>query len=499
MRLKRGIKIQLMVFAVIAVFAITFMFFGYMRIPAAFFGVGHYTVTVELPQAGGLYKEGNVTYRGVSVGRVVDVHLTDTGAAAVLSLKSGIDIPADLDAEVHSVSAVGEQYVALLPRERNAPSLKDGDVIPVSRTSIPPNINSLLASANRGLQAIPRDDLKTVVDESYAAVGGLGPDLSRLLNSTITLSKGARENLDSITTLIDKSKPLMESQIDSSDSIQAWASNVSAVTTQLKDRDESVAGLLTKGSQSTDEVRKLLDRVQPTLPVLLANLVSVGEVAVTYRDNIETLLVAVPQAVANVQGILVANAGTKQDYVGAYLSFNLNLNAPPPCTTGFLPVQQQRAPSFQDAPDIPEGNFYCRIPQDSQLTAVRGARNLPCVTRPGKRAATVKLCESDEEYVPLNDGFNWKGDPNATLSGQAIPQFPAGAAPPPPVGAPPPPPAGAPPPPPADRPPPVAIVEYDPATGEYVGPDGRVYTQHDLKRAGEEKSWQQMLIPPTGN
>ena len=51
---------------------------------------------------------------------------------------------------------------------------------------------------------------------------------------------------------------------------------------------------------------------------------------------------------------------------------------------------------------------------------VRGARNLPCETRPGKRAPTVKMCESDETYVPLNDGYNWKGDPNRTYSGQAI-------------------------------------------------------------------------------
>ena len=47
---------------------------------------------------------------------------------------------------------------------------------------------------------------------------------------------------------------------------------------------------------------------------------------------------------------------------------------------------------------------------------------------PGKRAPSVAMCESDENYVPLNDGFNWKGDPNATISGQAIPQLRPGTA-----------------------------------------------------------------------
>ena len=84
----------------------------------------------------------------------------------------------------------------------------------------------------------------------------------------------------------------------------------------------------------------------------------------------------------------MANANTKQDYRGQYLSFNLNLNLPPPCTTGFLPAQQQRIPTFEDYPNRPAGDLYCRVPQDSPFN-VRGARNTPCETVPGKRAPTV--------------------------------------------------------------------------------------------------------------
>lgn len=80
----------------------------------------------------------------------------------------------------------------------------------------------------------------------------------------------------------------------------------------------------------------------------------------------------------------MANLGTKQDYKGQYLSFNLNINLPPPCTPGFLPAQQQRSAVFEDAPERPPGDSYCRVPQDSPLN-VRGAHDIPCVTKPKLR------------------------------------------------------------------------------------------------------------------
>ncbi len=493
--LTRRVKIQITVFAIIANGAIAAVFFGYLQVQSTIFGIGRYTVTVQLPQAGGLYAGGNVTYRGVTVGRVRDVRLTSTGAEAVLQMDSNVEIPAtDIAAEVHSVSAVGEQYVALTPHSRTGPKLKNGDVIPVDHSSVPPDINSLVAATNRGLQAIPHENLKTVVDESYVAFGGLGPELSRLLKGTTTLATDARTNLDALTTLIDESKPLLDSQTDSSDAVAAWASNLANISRQLQTNDAAVAGVINKGAPAAEETRQLFDRLQPTLPIVLANLVSVGQVGVAYRADLEQLLVILPAATAGGLATILPDRNIKSSYPGLNLSFNININLPPACTTGYLPAQQIRSPSFEDHPDRPAGDMYCRVPQDAALN-VRGARNYPCETRPGKRAPTVKMCESDQEYVPLNEGYNWRGDPNSTLSGQDVPQFLPGATPG--VSAQPSTSAATSPAPPTSPPAPIAVAEYDPATGTYVGPDGQEYRQTDLARPSDEKqTWQQMLMPP---
>jgi phospholipid/cholesterol/gamma-HCH transport system substrate-binding protein len=486
MHLSRRISIQLAIFAVVSLVAGAVLVFGYIKLPAMF-GVGRYTVAMELPQSAGLYPGGNITYRGTQVGKVRSVDLTDNGhVKAVLSLNSGISIPSNLRAEVHSQSALGEQYVALLPRDETSPPLRDGDTIPLKDAVLPPPIDSVIDATNRGLEAIPRESLKTAVDESYLALGGLGPELSRIVKGSTALAIDARANLDSLTALIDQSAPILNSQTETSNEIRSWAAHLADVTGQLRAKNDAVAGAIANGGPAADESRQLIERLQPTLPILLANLVSVGRVAISYQNGLEQLLVVLPQTVALIGGTSVPNLYDKQHPLG-FLDFNLNINLPPPCTTGYLPASQRRSPATTDFPDRPEGDLYCRIPQDAPIVDVRGARNLPCATRPGKRAPTAKMCESDETYVPLNDGTNWKGDQNATNSGQGVPQLPPGTAPQaagsgnaaaPPIPA-------------------LAVSQYDPATGSFIAPDGKVYTQPDLANdAPKEKTWQTMLLPP---
>lgn len=487
LRLPRPVWIQLAILAAITVISGAVMTFGYANVPALL-GIGRYTVLVDLPTSGGLYPTSVVNYRGTEVGRVTSINVTRDGVRAELSMQSGVPIPADVIAAVHSRSGVGEQFLDLTPPEGSGTpeNLADGDTIVVAQAQIPPDIAGLLDAANRAIQAIPSDNLRTVVDEAATAVGGLGPELARIVDGSTSLAIEAGKAVGPLTTLIDQAPPVLESQVRTSNAIAAWAANMASITGQFAQQDQDLANLLVTGGPALAEGKEFFDRISPAVPVLLANLVSVGDVAVTYSNSLEQLLVLFPQGTAVMSAIVVANAGTQQDYRGIYLDFNLNLNLPPPCNTGFLPVSQQRSPAQVDYPERPAGDVYCRIPQDSDMN-VRGVRNIPCVNDPSRRAPTVELCESGVPYIPLNDGYNWKGDPNATLSGEGVPQYPPGTDPrlPPPRG------TGA-----ALPPgPPVAFVPYDPATGDYVGPDGRRYTQGDLAGSGD-KTWESMLVPP---
>ena len=174
--LTRFIKVQLTIFTIAGTIAVLLMVFDYMRAPSLL-GVGRMTITLKLPAAGGLYRFSNVTYRGVQVGEVAALKLTPNDAEATLSLGTSPKIPANLQAEVRSVSAVGEQYVDLRPRTNSPPYLHDGSVIAMRDTTIPQPVGPMLDRVSALIDSIPKDKLNALLDESFKGFNGAGYDL----------------------------------------------------------------------------------------------------------------------------------------------------------------------------------------------------------------------------------------------------------------------------------------------------------------------------------
>lgn len=520
--LSRLVRIQLVLFTIASLIGVVTMVVVYMQAPTLL-GVGRITVKLELPAAGGLYKFSNVTYRGVNVGKVTDIRTVNgRSVEAQLSLDTSPRIPADLVARVRSVSAVGEQYVDLQPAKDAPPYLQDGSVIPVDRTRLPEPVGPMLDRLSGLVGSFPKDKLGPLLDESFNAFNGAGYDIGSLLDSTTTLTRDLNGVADQSRALIDDSGPLLESQSATTDSLAVWARSMAGITDQLVRSDGQFRTLLQNGPGFAREVTQLLDQVKPTLPVLLANLTSVGQVLMTYNKSLEQLLVLFPPYLAGLQSVTPANNPTGKP-LG---DFAVSVNDPPSCTVGFLPPSQWRSPADTTEMDTPDG-IYCKLPQDSPI-AVRGARNYPCVERPGKRAATVQDCNSDKPFEPLAMRQHVLGpnplDPN--LIAQGVPPDsrvdsgdnlyapiegtgpPPGPPPGPPVGPPPGPPPEAPPPPdgmPAAAPssfseagaqPSVGVAQYNPQTGSYMGSDGRLYQQANLATPSAPSSWTDLMPGP---
>lgn len=490
--LTRFVRIQLVIFTIASIVGIATMVTTYLQVPTLL-GIGRITVTVDLPAAGGLYRFANVTYRGVTVGKVTDVDLTDTGARATMSLESDPLIPADLEVAVRSMSAVGEQYVDLLPRSTERGYLLDGSVIAMADTGIPQPVGAMLDRVSALVGSIPKDTLSDLLDEAFTGLNGAGDDLETIVDAASTLSRDFNGVSDQTRALIDDSGPLLDGQVLSADATRTWARSLAGITGVVADNDPAVRNILTSGPGLVSDVTGLLDQVKPTLPILLANLATLGQIGVTYRPGIEQLLVLLPPSAAFYQGERPINNAAGQ-VVG---DFRVAVDDPPACTVGFLPPTQWRSPADTTVIDTPDG-LYCKLPQDSPI-AVRGARNFPCMGHPGKRAPTVDICDSDQPFAPLAMRQHALGpppfDPNLVAQGVPLDERVPGERPitAPIEGTPLPPgavPSGSN----GTAAPPVAFAEYDPQTGRYLTPDGVAVSQTDLVD-GEPTSWQDLLLP----
>jgi len=525
----RFVRIQLVVFTVTSLLGLTMIVFSYLQVPTML-GVGRLTVTLELPNAGGLYRFANVTLRGVQVGKVTAVEFTPHGAQATLSLDDHPAIPAGLHAEVRSVSAVGEQYVDLLPRTDAPPYLHDGSVIASRDASVPQPVGPLLDQVSALVGSIPKEKINALLDASFKGFNGSGFDVSSLVDSSSTIAGDLNSVADRTRTLVEDSRPLLDSQAVTTDAIRTWVHSLAGVTGQVAADDRQVRTLLETGPGSADEVTRLFAQVKPTLPVLLANVVSLSQLALTYNPALEQILVLQPPNAAAIQALSPTNNPTGMQMA----EIPLSQEDPSSCTVGFLPQSQWRSPADLSEVDTPDG-LYCKLPQDSPM-AVRGVRNFPCLRHPGKRAPTVQMCDSDKPFEPLAMHQHLLGpgplDPN--LLAQGIPPddrvgffrdrifgpvagTPAPPGPPVPV-APPGAPALAPqdiPDQPAPAPsthpgthaapsslhdtalrstPAIAVARYDPNTGTYVSAGNRLFAQTDLAVDRKARTWQDLVL-----
>ncbi len=217
--LSRFVRIQLVIFTIASVIGVLVMVFAYMQVPTLL-GVGKIAVTLELPASGGLYRFSNVTYRGVQVGKVTDMGVSRHQATATLTLDTSPKIPADLVAEVRSVSAIGEQYVELLPRTDSPPYLQDGSVISMRDTKIPQQVSPMLDEVSTLINSIPKDKLSGLIDESFNAFNESGYDLGSLIDSSSTIAGDLNRVADRSTTLIEDSGPLLDSQAQTTDALR---------------------------------------------------------------------------------------------------------------------------------------------------------------------------------------------------------------------------------------------------------------------------------------
>jgi phospholipid/cholesterol/gamma-HCH transport system substrate-binding protein len=336
----RKTKLKLIAFAILAVVGMAYLGFKYVGLDRALLGTG-YDVAADFKDSGGIFVNAEVTYRGVAVGRVSDMQLTDDGVRVTLTIDPGAEqIPADARAVVANRSAVGEQYVDLRPDDDKGPFLEDGSVIPQDRTSIPIPVEQLLLDVDSLVGSLDTDNLRTVVDELGKAFAGSGDDLTRLIDNGDVLLARAEQSLPQTLKLITDGQTVLATQVASRSAIQDWAQNLRLVSDTLVQMDPDLRELVVNAPDAGAALQDLVNNAGPGLGSLVRNLDILNKVTIPRLDGVEQLLVTYPDVVSGGFSVLRNDGGVLR----AHFGFVLNNGDPRACTSGYVSTGQTPSP-----------------------------------------------------------------------------------------------------------------------------------------------------------
>lgn len=368
--IERTTKIQLLIFVIITLVGVSFVGARYARLDRLFLD-DTYTVVAHFAESGGIFVDGEVTYRGVKVGRVSTLELTGEGVDVHLDIEEDFDsIPSDAIALVGNRSAVGEQYVELQPQTSERPFLEDESEIRVENTRTPIQTQTLLTNLSNTVESVDKRALRTTVDEFGKAFAGTGDDLGQIIDTGNAFIEDANANFDVTTALIRDSNVVLRGQVAKEGAIRTFARNLASFSGTLAGADRDLRGVIDGGSVAANELRTFIEDNDVELGELVNNLVTTGEVTVQHLDGIEQVLVLYPYVVEG--GFTVVSKSPDTGLYDAHFGL-IEQSAPPVCNRGYE-SSNVRKPS--DGSNVPM-NVDARCLEPAAQSNARGAQHAP--------------------------------------------------------------------------------------------------------------------------
>lgn len=342
----RGIKVRLIVFAILSAVGILYVSGSYLGVVDRILG-RNYTVHAHLPGSGGLYVGSAVTYRGYQIGEVLAVQPRADGINVDMRIDDEARIPTDAPLRVRNLTAIGEQYVDFAPRADIGPYAQDGHTFEVGREALPLDEADLLTQLDSFVSTVDTKALNTTVRELGRAFEGTGRPLQQLIDGGTRFMDEAVAHQEDTARLLRDGLTVLRTQREQGDNILALSRDLRLLTDSLRRADPDLQSVLKQSPRALRQVDALIADLGATMPAFLANLISVNEVVVGYLPGVEQLLVTYPRVIST------GPSGTQADGWGR-ISMQ-NDNSIGPCREGYLPPEQWRQPndlSFAETPDV---------------------------------------------------------------------------------------------------------------------------------------------------
>jgi phospholipid/cholesterol/gamma-HCH transport system substrate-binding protein len=284
---------QLAVFGVISVLIVGYTLFNLIGVHLT---NKPFTVHLALKTGGGIFDGAEVAYRGVQVGRVTAMKLGTNGVGVTLAIDHGTKIPTNSIAHIYDLSAVGEQYVDLVPTHTASDTyLHAGSSIGENQTTTPLQVATVLYDLEQFVDSINPADVRTIGTEGAAAFSGIGPDLRSLISDTTDIADQLTASKSQAFDLLKNAETLLAGAAAHSAQFDTFATSLQELGDTLATSTPTLDKFFSQAQGTTELINSLITANGSAIGVLLANAASLSQIQVAHLPGLRALLIAVPE------------------------------------------------------------------------------------------------------------------------------------------------------------------------------------------------------------
>lgn len=297
-----------------------------------------YRVTAVFTDVSGLPVGGEVKLGPATVGKVVSARSENFQAHVVLELRDDVRLPKGTRAELKLSTALGDQYVDLLPPSRaGSETLAAGAVIPVADTTRGPDIENTLALLGTVLENSGFEQARTIITELNTMLGGREGKIRELLSRI----DGILSTLDSRTAdfkrTLDSLGKLSKTAVDNKALLDSAFTQIGPAVTMLRDQQGSLNAMLAAVTPLANAADETLGRSKDSITRMTRDLGPILDAFNGFAGDLGRTL----GALKTVGGVL------DKTIPGDYLNTDLVVNVPASLASLFT--------SFLGGPAAPPG------------------------------------------------------------------------------------------------------------------------------------------------
>ena len=318
------------------------------------------SVRVLLPESGGLLANQDVTLRGIPVGRVKSINLTENGVEAVAAINANVRIPRDSPVRVAGLSAAGEQYLDFRPEHSGGPFLTDGAVIGEHQATTPVSLPQIIDDSHGALAQLDPRELTSLVSE--LRVGRQGPHkLAAIFDGAIFLASTLDGVLPQTVSLLRNTQVVFTTLADVTPGLQRTSVDLQHVLGGVNKMDGGFRTLVDRGSGQLADIDNLIADNRENIVQLLGNLTTVSQLMYLRIPALQDLWRPDHESLIDRMATAFHDGGIWG--VGeVYPRYRCDYDLP-------------RHPPTQ--PDFPEPYRYTYCNNSDPSVLIRGARNAP--------------------------------------------------------------------------------------------------------------------------